>query len=52
MDDKIRDLAQRLMQSGIEDLPERERRVISRVAKRLHVSRNINREFEERLTFG
>jgi uncharacterized membrane protein len=52
MDQRVRDLAKGLLQSGFEDLQERERRVITRIAKRVHVSRNINRAFEERLTFG
>jgi uncharacterized membrane protein len=52
MDHSVRVLAKTLLQSGFEDLQERERRVITRIAKRLHVSRNINRAFEERLTFG
>ena len=52
MDHSVRVLARTLLQSGFEDLQERERRVITRIAKRVHVSQNINRAFEERLTFG
>nr|WP_246206502.1 DUF1003 domain-containing protein [Propylenella binzhouense] len=37
---------------GVKDIPARERRVLERAAKRLAVSRNVNREFDQRLTFG
>lgn len=52
MNQKVRELAEHLLQTGFEDLPERERRVISRIAKRLQISQNLNRVFDERLTFG
>jgi len=52
MDQKVKDLAERLLQAGFDDLPERERRVISRIAKRVHISQNVNRTFEANLTFG
>jgi uncharacterized membrane protein len=52
MDQSVRLLAEHLLKSGIDALSERERRVITRLAKRVHVSRNINRDFEGRLTFG
>ncbi len=52
MDQKVRDLAERLLQTGFDELPERERRVISRIAKRVHITQNLNRVFEEKLTFG
>ena len=35
-----------------EDAGESEQRVIERLTKRLHISRNTHREFEESLTFG
>lgn len=52
MDQKVKDLAEHLLQAGFDDLSERERRVISQIARRVHISQNINRTFEERLTFG
>jgi uncharacterized membrane protein len=52
MDERVKDLARRLLQAGFDDLPDRERRVISRLAKRVHVSQNINRQFEANLTLG
>jgi uncharacterized membrane protein len=51
-DDAVRLLAQRLMEMGVEDMPPRERRVLERLARRLAISRNVNREFEEQLSFG
>jgi uncharacterized membrane protein len=47
-----RTLAKQLLDGGLNDLSERERRVIERIAQRHHVSRNLNRAFEERSTFG
>ncbi len=51
-EEAIRQLARRLLDLGVHDMPLRERRVLERMAKRLAVSRNVNREFEEQLTFG
>lgn len=51
-DDAIRLLARRLLDLGGADMPARERRVLEKMAKRLAISRNMNREFEEQLTFG
>jgi len=50
--DAVKLLAQRILDTGYEDLPARERHVIERVANRLAVSRNINKEFEKSLSFG
>jgi len=52
MEKHVNSLAQHLLNSGLEELPERERRVIQRIAKRLQVSRNINREYIDNRTFG
>jgi uncharacterized membrane protein len=51
-DETIRLLAQRLLDMGVGDMPARERKVLERVAKRLAISRNVNREFDEQRTFG
>jgi uncharacterized membrane protein len=51
MDSQIRILAQQLLHAGVGPLPDRDRRVIQRVARRLH-ARDLNKVFEERLTFG
>lgn len=48
----IADLAQRLLDGGIGELSTREQRVISTIAGRQHVSRNVNRTIEENETFG
>ena len=52
MDNHFRDLANRLLKSGSAGLTELDQRVIRHLAERLHISRNINREFDEKLTFG
>ena len=49
----IRVLAQHLLHEGVAPLPDRDRRLIVRVAKRMQTARNLNQGFfEERLTFG
>lgn len=52
MDQNIKELAERLLQTGYDDLEEREKRVLRRVAKRVAISQNVNDRFRERLTFG
>ena len=52
MDDQVTQLAQHLLDSGLTGLSQREQRVILHVAKRLHVSRDVNGLLEERQTFG
>jgi uncharacterized membrane protein len=51
MNSQIRILAQQLLHGGLGPLPERDRRVLARVARRLH-TRNVNQVFDERLTVG
>ena len=48
----LQDLAQKLLKSSFEKLSEREQSVIRKIAYRKHITRNINREFEESLTLG
>ncbi|MBI2719581.1 MAG: DUF1003 domain-containing protein [Rhizobiales bacterium] len=50
--DAVKLLAQRLLDTGYDDMPPRERQVIERVARKLAVSRNINIEHEQSLSFG
>ena len=45
-------LAQRLLQKDFGNIPERERRVIERVAKRVSISRDTNSDHESTLTYG
>jgi uncharacterized membrane protein len=52
MTNEIRYLAQHLLHAGVSPLPERDRRLIQRVARRTYVARDVNQVFEERQTFG
>ena len=52
MNNHVRDLAHRFLRTGFEKLSEREQRVLQRIAERVHISRNTNQDFENRLTFG
>lgn len=52
MTSEVRFLAQHLLHAGLGPLTERDRRVISRIAKRVHTARNLNQVFDERLTMG
>jgi uncharacterized membrane protein len=52
VDEEVVQLARQLLDSGLSCLSPREQRVILHVAKRLHVSRNVNSVLEERQTFG
>jgi uncharacterized membrane protein len=49
---EIRFLAQHLLHAGVSPLSERDRRVIQRVARRVHVARDLNHVFEARQTFA
>src|ERR1044071_5990912 len=48
MDDQVIQLAQQLLKSGFDHFSERERRVISAIASRHHVTRNVNEALSER----
>jgi hypothetical protein len=52
MDERVRRLAEQLLDTGLDQLPERERRVITRVAERSQISRDVNRAFDAKQTFG
>jgi uncharacterized membrane protein len=52
MDERMRRLAEQLLDTGLDQLPERERRVITRVAERSQISRDVNSAFDEKQTFG
>lgn len=52
MDENVRRLAERLLNVGYDDLPEREQRVIRRIARRVHIAKNINQEFHDTRTLG
>lgn len=50
--DPVRLLAQKLLDMDYEDIPERERRVIERVARRVVISRHTDADHSASLTFG
>jgi uncharacterized membrane protein len=52
MDERVRRLAEQLLDTGLDQFPERERRVITRVAERSRISRDVNSAFDEKQTFG
>ena len=52
MNYNVRDLAAKFLQTGYDDLAEREKRVIRRMAKRIVISENVNEQLHEKLTFG
>src|SRR6476646_5526167 len=52
MDERVRRLAEQLLDTGFDKLSERERRVITRVAERSQISRDVNRVFDEKQTLG
>ena len=52
MDERVRRLAEQLLDTGLDKLSERERRVITRVAERSQISRDVNSAFDEKQTFG
>ncbi|MBZ9936365.1 DUF1003 domain-containing protein [Mesorhizobium sp. BR1-1-16] len=48
----IRELAERLLANGTASLSAHDRKLLEQVARRQTVTRNVNREFEQQLTFG
>jgi uncharacterized membrane protein len=52
MDDRVTQLARQLLDSGLASLSEREQRMITLIAKRSQVARNVNNVLEEQQTFG
>jgi uncharacterized membrane protein len=52
MDENIRTLAHELLESGVTLLSERDRRIVARIAKRHHITRNVNASIDEGMTFG
>jgi uncharacterized membrane protein len=52
MDERIRALAHDLLDSGVETLTDRERRVIAHIAARHHVARNVNTQMDETRSAG
>ena len=52
MDQQVQALAEQLLATGFDKLSQRECRVITGVARRTQVSRDVNHAFAERQTFG
>lgn len=52
MNYNVKDIAAKFLQTGYNDLSEREKRVLNRVAKRMVISKNVNELFHEESTFG
>lgn len=52
MDNEIRQLAEDLLQRGTETLSERERRILHRIARRRHITRNVNEVAAEEASLG
>ena len=52
MKSEVRYLAQHLLHAGLGPLDARDRRLIARIARRVHTARNLNQEFDERLSMG
>lgn len=48
MDKQVVQLAQQLLNGGFDKFSDRERRVLTHIAKRLHVTRNVNCAIEEK----
>jgi hypothetical protein len=52
MDERVRGLAEQLLDSGLDKLSERERRLITHIAQRSQISRDINSVFDGKQTLG
>lgn len=52
MNTEVKQLAEQLLHTGFDTLPERDRRVLARIAKRMHISRDLHDEFQDKLSFG
>ena len=52
IDSNVKELAKKLLNTGYDDLPERERRVLRRMARRIVISQNVNEQFHDKMSFG
>jgi uncharacterized membrane protein len=52
MNNQLIEFAKKCFHIGFDSLSDREQKVIRHFTDRLHISRNINHEFEDKLTFG
>ncbi len=51
-EDAVRGLARSLLDAGVGELTARQRKVILRIAERTSVSRDVNTQFDDQLSFG
>jgi uncharacterized membrane protein len=52
MNQKVDEIAEKLFRMKYEQLGEREKKVAHHLAERIHISRNVVKDFSEQLTFG
>jgi uncharacterized membrane protein len=52
MDDQVKKLAEKLLHTGFDTLSERDQRVLTRIAQRAHISRDIDADFNKKLSLG
>ncbi len=52
MNAEVKQLAEQLLHTGFDSLPERDRRVLTRIAKRMHISRDLHAEFQGGSSYG
>ena len=52
MDDHVKRLAEKLLHTGFDTLSERDQRVLTRIAERAHITRDIDADFEKKLSLG
>ena len=52
MNNHLIEFAKKCFHIGFDSLSDREQKIVRHFADRLHISRNINHEFENKLTFG
>ncbi len=52
MNNPVSDLAKKFFPARFQNLTDREKNVLQKIAQRIHISRNTNRQFNDELTFG
>ena len=52
MNQKVDEISEKLFRTKYEQLGEREKKVAHHLAERIHISRNVAKDFSEQLTFG
>ena len=52
MNQKVNEISEKLFRTKYERLGEREKKVAHHLAERIHISRNVVKDFSEQLTFG